>query len=83
MKNREIKGKIKLVIAGNFRQYEEWLWFHKQLKGYEVSHYISSIDKLYGYSNKDAEIVLIGTYWENPTYMDKALKEYIKESNKK
>jgi len=60
--------KIKLVIAGNYRQYQLWYMTHKRLKGYEDCRYIDNIDKLCGYSPNKVEIVLEGEYWRNPAY---------------
>ena len=63
------KGKrVKLVIAGNHREFDTWYAFAKRLKGYENCRFISSIDKLYGYEPNSVEIVLVGQYWKNPAY---------------
>ena len=62
--------KIKLVIAGDYRQFKLWYETHKHLKGYEDCRFINDINKLRGYKSSDVEVVLEGEYWLNPAYDD-------------
>ena len=60
--------KIKIVIAGDYRQYQIWYEFHKRLKGYENCRYIDDPRRLYGYRSEDIEIIGVGEYWKNPAW---------------
>lgn len=63
-----MKNKTILVIAGDYRQFQNWFSFQKRLKGFENCKYIDSIDALYGYEPKGIKIILIGEYWKNRAY---------------
>lgn len=56
----------KLIIAGTHAQYRDWLVAHKANPRAAVE--INSEDKLRGVDPDMDEIVLTGTYWDNPAY---------------
>jgi len=58
--SRELR--MKLIIAGNVRQYQRYCRKHKLSPA--EARYISDPDMLYGY--KDPEIILYGSWWDNP-----------------
>ena len=57
----------KLIIAGTHAQYRDWLVAHKANPRAAVE--INREEKLRGCDPEEDEIVLTGTYWDNPAYM--------------
>ena len=62
------KQKIILVIAGNYKQYQLWLFNNRGIEGIENSRYISSAGELYGYHPEEVEIILTGEYWKSSAH---------------
>jgi len=56
----------KLILAGTYAQYRDWLALHNANQRAAV--FIDREDKLFGCDPDMDEIVLTGTYWDNPAY---------------
>jgi hypothetical protein len=56
----------KLIIAGTHAQYRDWLVAHKANPRAAVE--INREEALFGVDADNDEIVLTGTYWDNPAY---------------
>jgi hypothetical protein len=55
-------NRVKLVFAGDYRQYTDWI---RETKTSERdARYIDRIEKVMGM--RGAEIVLVGEHWRNP-----------------
>lgn len=57
---------MKLVIAGTFFQYQDWLRESRTLTS--KARYVWEKEQLQGYHPEDVEIVLAGEYWRNEAY---------------
>ena len=65
-----------LVIAGNYRQYKNWL-FEKKQSNLDYK-YISKIEDITGFHN--LPILLIGTWWETFDEIDiLSIGQYIQD----
>ena len=65
------KGEVmKLVIAGNYQQYKNYLQENKLSS--QDAKYISRSEQLRGY--RDVEIVRVGEWWLNPCAYDSYLQ---------
>lgn len=56
----------KLIIAGTHAQYRDWLVKYHASPRAAVE--ITREESLYGLDPDEDEIVLTGTYWDNPAY---------------
>ncbi len=56
----------KLILTGTYAQYRDWLVLHKANP--RAALYIHQSDQFYTFDPDDCEIVLDGTYWDNPAY---------------
>lgn len=56
----------KLIIAGTYAQYRDWLVLHKASERAAV--FIEREGALASADPECDEIVLTGTYWDNPAY---------------
>lgn len=65
------KPKIKLVIAGNFSQYMEWLERNGATE--QSARYVCSAHHLRGM--RGCEVVRTGEYWRNPANTDPYLMQ--------
>jgi hypothetical protein len=66
MKHEPVVRMHKLIIAGTYAQYRDWLVQHGASSRAAV--FIDNEDKLRGCDPECDEIVLVGTYWDNPAY---------------
>ena len=64
---------MKLVLAGNKKQYDNWLR-ENHLNPAEY-RFICKPEHIRGYN--PIKIIKVGTYWENPLYKNEILKEWI------
>ena len=63
----------KIVIAGTYAQYRDWLNLHRVHQ--RAAPYVDSAQKLLGECNpEEDEIVLVGTYHDNPAYQSSAYR---------
>jgi hypothetical protein len=57
----------KLILAGTYAQYRDWIVLHNANQRAAV--YVEYPDRLRGWMPDDVEIVLVGTFHDNPAYM--------------
>lgn len=67
---------MKVIIAGNHRQAQEYVRTHMLLPGEYIE--ANSPEKLYGL--RDVEIIRTGEYWLNPANDDERLR-YIEKND--
>ena len=56
----------KLILTGTYAQYRDWLVLHRANPRAAV--YIHQSEQLFGLDPETNELVLDGTYWDNPAY---------------
>lgn len=57
----------KFIIAGTYAQYRDWLVAQKASP--MAAPYVCDPRKLRGLDVGEDQLVLVGTYWDNPAYM--------------
>ena len=69
----------KLVIAGNFRQYMDWLALMQANR--LAAPYVSRPEQLREYDPDEDEVVLVGTYLDNDAYMSWEYLQFVEGKN--
>jgi hypothetical protein len=72
---------LKLVIAGNHKEFKAWCRDRKRMAGVDAI-FISKREQLLGYDSEKCVIVLVGTYGMNPAFGCEEWRRFPYDSNR-